>query len=226
VPTLSRRGDGPRQQGPRRVGPRRADQTRDIDAIARRLALNIYYLPAMRNGEGREDRGNAILSTVPLTDPVAIELPFERQRRVAAAVSAEVTTERAGIQRLRLVSTHFETSLALGRGGPSAARLRQAVALVDALAQTTTPADRATIVGGDLNTSWGSDEPAVRYLRKMFPDGRGPAAGATWRGPYGSGAQLDYVLIRDPRGPAEVQRGRQRYGSDHHPLITVVRVDP
>ena len=44
----------------------------------------------MRNGrppQTDEDRGNAILSTEPLADLTAIELPFEQQRRVAVAAT-------------------------------------------------------------------------------------------------------------------------------------------
>ena len=41
----------------------------------------------MRNGNTSEnpasDRGSAILSTLPLSEPIAVELPGERQRRVA-----------------------------------------------------------------------------------------------------------------------------------------------
>src|SRR5262245_54165314 len=56
----------------------------DIVAAARTLGLSLYYAPSMRNGRNDdEDRGNAILSSLPLSDLRAIELPFERQRRVA-----------------------------------------------------------------------------------------------------------------------------------------------
>ena len=50
----------------------------------------MLYAPSMRNGEsagGGEDRGNAIVSTLPLADPTVIELPLERQRRVVVAAS-------------------------------------------------------------------------------------------------------------------------------------------
>ena len=48
----------------------------------------------MRNGpELREDRGNAIISTEPLLDPFALELPLARQRRVA--LGAAVRSRRA-----------------------------------------------------------------------------------------------------------------------------------
>ncbi len=61
-----------------------------IDALAEDTGLALYYVPSMRNGspgadEWPEDRGNAILSTLPLSRLRAFELPFERERRVAVA---------------------------------------------------------------------------------------------------------------------------------------------
>src|SRR5688500_12539163 len=55
-------------------GPRR-----DIVEAATSLGLSFLYVPSMRNGapgtaDPSEDRGNAILSTLPLDDPSAIEL--------------------------------------------------------------------------------------------------------------------------------------------------------
>ena len=62
--------------------------------------------------EPAEDRGNAILSTLPLTEPVAVELPGERQRRVviiakAASISLAVVHLDAlgGTRRLRVFWT-------------------------------------------------------------------------------------------------------------------------
>src|SRR5918993_863141 len=64
----------------------RADGRRDeIEVTAAALGMSAYYVPSMRNGSpvvSDEDRGNAILSTLPLSDLAALELPFERQRRV------------------------------------------------------------------------------------------------------------------------------------------------
>ncbi|MGH9370097.1 MAG: hypothetical protein ACRD15_01045, partial [Vicinamibacterales bacterium] len=62
----------------------------EVEAVAASLGLHAYYVPSMRNGDpltSDEDRGNAILSTIPLDDLSAIELPFERQRRVAIAAT-------------------------------------------------------------------------------------------------------------------------------------------
>ena len=89
----------------------------------------------MRNGTTAvaEDRGTAILSTMPLADLQAIELPFERQRRVALAATVGGATPSGDVWHLRLAAVHMDTSLALTRGGPVVARRRQAEALVEAL---------------------------------------------------------------------------------------------
>ena len=62
----------------------------------------------MRNGpELREDRGNAIISTEPLLDPFALELPLARQRRVALGAAVQVQTSD-GPKRLELMDAHLE----------------------------------------------------------------------------------------------------------------------
>ena len=71
-----------RRHGGASIGPR----FKEIEAVAGGLGFGVYYVPSMRNGPpsaSDEDRGNAILSNLPLTELMAIELPFERQRRVA-----------------------------------------------------------------------------------------------------------------------------------------------
>lgn len=200
---------------PRLIG--RGD-ARSIDEVAGELGLSLVFAPSMRNGPGHEDRGSAILSTVPPADLQIVELPFERQRRVA--VSAAFAGETSGGEgwRVRLVSVHFDTGLALTRGGPAASRRRQAQALAGALRDATPP----LVIGGDLNTWWGEDEPAVRDLRRQFPDARRPPAWTTWSGPLGAGTQLDHLFARLPRGALEVRRLDDRMGSDHHPLLTLV----
>ena len=62
----------------------RDPESMDIDDHAASLGLSILYVPSMRNGPDlREDRGNAIISTEPLLDPFALELPLARQPRRA-----------------------------------------------------------------------------------------------------------------------------------------------
>ena len=116
----------------------------DIVEVARRCGLALLYVPSMRNGyqesDGdREDRGNAILSTLPLSDPIAIELPFEAQRRVAVGATAHLTVSResqSADDSLRVVSLHLDTSSSLLRtlGTGNSTRLRQGLGAVDALA--------------------------------------------------------------------------------------------
>lgn len=72
---------------PRRIAANPPGGARvDIVEAARRLALELFYVPSMANGwesAPAEERGNAILSSLPLADLAAI--PYEAQRRVAVA---------------------------------------------------------------------------------------------------------------------------------------------
>jgi endonuclease/exonuclease/phosphatase family metal-dependent hydrolase len=170
-----------------------------------------------------EDRGTAILSSLPLADLQVIELPFERQRRVALAASVAGRTSASAAWQLRLANVQIDTTLALTRGGPMAARRRQAEALLDALSRTgaVRPSPRM-VLGGDFNTWLGSKEPAVEVMRRAFPDT--PRAGdvATWRGPLGAHAALDHVFVRGPFRSVATRRLAGRFGSDHYPLLTLV----
>ena len=143
VPALAPNADVPKRLGDENGG--------DIHSAARTLGLNLAYAPAMRNGQGQEDRGNAILSTVPLDDVTVIELPLERQRRVAITAAARVTKRDGMPWTMRLVSVHLETRAGALRHGPASARRRQAEFLIDALGEPSGP----TIVSGDFYTSWG-----------------------------------------------------------------------
>jgi endonuclease/exonuclease/phosphatase family metal-dependent hydrolase len=209
VPPLPANADVPKRLG--------GDSGFEIASIARTLGLHVVYAPAMRNGSGFEDRGNAILSTLPLDDVTVIELPIERQRRIALAATAHAVTADGAPWTLRLVSVHLETRAGALRQGPASARKRQAEFLVQALGVSSAP----TIVAGDFNTSWGDDEPAVKTLRSAYPDAP-PVRGTTW-GMSVIGAKLDHVFARLPRAAVTVTRVRSRYGSDHSPLIAVVR---
>lgn len=140
----------------------------DIRQISQALGLNVVYLPSMRNGTDQEDRGNAILSTLPLEHVEAIELPIAHQRRVAIAATLSGMSTR-------VATVHFDTALGLGGGGPSTWRRRQARAVIRDLAGDT----GALIVGGDFNTWWGRDEPAVRELQRTWPDAIDRVAGST-----------------------------------------------
>ena len=189
----------------------------EIDAVAARFGMSIFYAPSMRNGaagsgSSASDRGNAILSTLPLLDPVAIELPGERQRRVAVTARVSVTIH-GEVVSLSMGSAHLDT-LAGPRSlwvfGAAGARSRQAASLARALS------DGPAILGADLNTWMGPHEPAVRRLRTAFASTPSEPPGKTFRG----GLTLDYLFFRLPSGVlAHVKRAASRYGSDHFPLI-------
>jgi endonuclease/exonuclease/phosphatase family metal-dependent hydrolase len=224
----------PAAAAPRAIVEHLPDGSRsDIAEIARRLSLHVLYVPAMRNGRNRaEDRGTAILSTLPLTEAEAIELPFEHQRRVAVAATVSGTASSGAGWTLRLVDVQEDTALALTRGGPLAARRRQAEALLEAIDGPVPPGrpapDRggaSMILGGDFNTWLGSREPAIRFLRRAFPGTPREAAGATWHGALGARAALDHVFVRGSVRVAATKRLASRFGSDHDPLLTIVEFE-
>ena len=193
----------------------------DAVAAARRLGLNAVYIPSMRNGAPgatNEDRGNAILSTLPLADVAAVELPLERQRRVAIEATVTLHDARGSTVPVRLVNTHFTNMVmhhlwVLSESG----RARQAHAL-----ETTIPRDGALIVGGDFNAWFGFLDSAYRELARGL---RPPNAG-DWRPTFGP-LRLDHLLFRLPSGwQSALRRADSRYGSDHYPLISVIDVVP
>lgn len=190
----------------RRIAPHDPDSRIDIVRLSRDLGLSLIYVPSMRNGDAgdpAEDRGSAIVSTLPLTRPVAIELPGERQRRV-------VITAQAGSFSVAVV--HLD---ALG----SAPRLRvfwtpwmrdvQARSLITALPSG------LLVVGADLNTWHGHGELAARALRDVFRDT------PLTIDRHGLGLRvLDYMFFRAAPGRrAHYRQIANRYGSDHRPLV-------
>jgi endonuclease/exonuclease/phosphatase family metal-dependent hydrolase len=182
----------------------------DVESVAGALGAALAYAPSMRNSPRLEDRGVAVLSSLPIEGVRVIELPLERQRR--AAVVARL---RGG---LAVASVHFDTAAGLMAGGPGATRHRQARAIVEALSEEPAP----LVIGGDLNTWWGDDEPAVKALRAVFPDAVTAPVRWTWAGPLGLTAKLDYVFARTNGNPVPVRRLPDRYGSDHYPLLAIV----
>jgi endonuclease/exonuclease/phosphatase family metal-dependent hydrolase len=220
---------------------------RDIRVAVARAGLHLFYAPAMRNNSADapaapEDRGPAILSTLPLADLRVIELPFERLRRVALAASVAGRTSAAVPWQLHLANVQIDTTLALTRGCPIAARRRQTEALLDALSradltrsaargeesgprtEVSVPRTDATpmILGGDFNTWLGNREPAVEVVSRAFPDTPRAEDVATWRGPLGAHAALDHVFVRGAFRFVSTRRLPRRFGSDHYPLLTLV----
>ena len=213
VPT---QGETPMAWASAQQPPRPSGSRDDIAASATRLGLDALYVPSMRNGAPRttrEDRGNAILSTAALADPEAIELPLERQRRVAIAATLRVRAQ-GGELPIRLVDTHF-TNMVMHHlwlfSEPG--RYRQAHALAGAL-----PATGAMIIGGDFNAWFGFRDAAYRELARLAR----PAPGEDRRPTFGP-MRLDHLLFRLPDGwHATVRRADDRYGSDHYPLVALV----
>ena len=165
-------------------------------------------------GLSDEDRGNAILSTMPLSDLTAIELPLERQRRVALQATVQLTTRNRAPVALRLISTHF-TNMVMKRLWvlSESGRLRQARALATVL-----PPDGPLVLGGDFNAWFGYRDAAYKALAQKVPAASSDDRRATF-GPM----RLDHVLTRLPSGwRATVRRAVSRYGSDHYPLVATL----
>lgn len=195
------------------------ERHREVDDLARRLGLSLYYVPSMRNGltaGEAEDRGNAVLASIPLTDLAAFELPFERQRRVAVAASVAGETLDGRPWSLRLVNVHLD-NLAGGPFGWISAeygRVRQARGLVEAL-----PSAGPLVLAGDFNTWFGFSDRVYRDTAKAFPQTRTGDSRRTFRGLL----RLDHVFYRLDEGwRAETRRAESAFGSDHYPLITTV----
>ncbi len=198
----------------------RADGQRDeVEAIAASLRMHAYYVPSMRNGSplvSDEDRGNAILSTLPLSDLTAFELPFERQRRVAVGATVSGVSRAGSPWQLRVVSAHLDNMAGPKRLwlGAEFARVRQTRGLIDQLRS-----ERPLVLGGDFNTWFGFGDEAFRETARAFPDTRVTDRRATFRGLL----RLDHLFFRLPDGwRAEFRRADGHYGSDHYPLIATI----
>ncbi len=191
----------------------------DIDDHAAALGLSILYVPSMRNGpELREDRGNAIISTEPLLDPFALELPLARQRRVALGAAVQVQTID-GPKRLEVFDAHLEPlsspkTLWIFKD-PRSAQVR---AILDVLGtpRYSGPAVAGVVLGGDFNTvRSGAGENAYHLARGWATS----LASEDARDTHMMG-RLDYLFFRLGDGwTASTHRLDERFGSDHHPVI-------
>jgi endonuclease/exonuclease/phosphatase family metal-dependent hydrolase len=206
---------------PHSIRPHAATHVTDIVESARSLGLALYYVPSMRNGsppDATDDRGNAILSTQPLSGFAAFELPFERQRRVAIAATVSGQTADGAPWTLRVTSVHLET-MASARHlwfTATAVRVRQARALLHAL-----HADGPLVLGGDFNTWFGFSDPAYHAIARELTD----AAAGDRRPTFGSLFRLDHLFCRLPAGwSARATRLDRRLGSDHYPLLATLRM--
>jgi len=200
---------------------RAREGTLDVAAMAARFGLHAAYVPSMRNGrlfapDAQQDRGNAILSTHPLSRARAIELPFFRQRRVAVAATVAVP----GFAPLDVMTMHLD---AKGK------RTEQAKALAPHLGALA--ARGPLVAGGDLNTwSGGRRETAFKVLDAVLPEdacGRGPTNTwplrlhlffGWWRG------RLDYMFSNlDASGiERRCETIDRQFDSDHNPVVMVI----
>lgn len=206
---------GPGQAGAARIADEPPVEPRmDISRFARGAGLHCFYVPSMRNGAGAEDRGNAVLSTEPLSSLEGVELPFERQRRVAALASVTVS----GL-RLRVCSVHLDNRAPWRRAWRTlgAARRRQMGGLLDTLGE-----HGAAVLGGDFNT-WvrGVGEGAYVLARSRFPEPVELDPRPTHHFEIGGFLRRsDHLLFRLPEGwRARVRRLDRTFGSDHYPLL-------
>ncbi|MCP4395967.1 MAG: hypothetical protein GY801_01470 [bacterium] len=200
----------------------------DILEIARRHELNLYYVPSMRNDDARgeqpaEDRGNAILSNLPLHSFHALELPFERQRRVVIGASVSGSSSTGTLWTLQLINVHLDNRSRWHRMFDSfgQARKRQVSAILEA-----TLANAPTAIGGDFNTWFkGHKEPAIELFQQYFDMKTAqPASGTLVPGMGLPEWTTDYLFFRLPQEwTAEYQRLEERYGSDHYPLLGQIR---
>jgi endonuclease/exonuclease/phosphatase family metal-dependent hydrolase len=198
----------------------------DIVETARALGLNLRYAPSMRNGPTSSDRGNAVLSTLPLEHAHAIELPLVLQRRVAVTAAVSL-----GATRLRLISGHLDP-----RGPPghrwlgASGRAQQARHLLEQVQEDT------VVLGADLNLGRGRYEPAWRLLEEAGFSFGVPPTVPGWRHTFHALPRLvlDYILVRNGCGVVAAarvhrldehpeDRGARVFGSDHHPLLA--RID-
>ena len=208
-------------------GSRTAEQDRTpILEWAQALGLHLLYVPSMRNGIGYptpEDRGNAILSTLPLERPRALELPAGLQRRVTVVADVQGRTSTGSPWTIAVASAHLDNaSLSSPLASLGSVRARQASGLVRML-----PGEGPLLVGGDFNTWLGQrEERAYRIMRDDFPWPREHQTSPTALR-LGSGRIIDWMFFRGPAGWSfDDARAPRTYGSDHYPVYGWVHIPP
>jgi endonuclease/exonuclease/phosphatase family metal-dependent hydrolase len=201
-----------------RFGVDPATSTDQAKALADELGLHACFGAALDLGSGYSF-GNAILSRFPLRDPETIALPGASEAEPRAAISALLATPFGSVP---FFSTHLSWKFDEG-----ALRLRQVLALVQAVDRRHVPAAYPPILVGDFNAEPASDE--MRFLRGLHVhEGQstyfidtfaevGAGEGATFcrRNAFSAAAgepdrRIDYVLVRgrDPRGWGRPISGR------------------
>lgn len=195
--------------------------TTQPDAVAQAvgMGLSAWYVPSMRNGRDmREDRGSAIVSTEPLRDPRAMELPLARQRRVVAGVTVTVRTER-GPAQLHVWSAHLEPvsspqTLWLFHN-PRQGQVRAILSVLGMPAVAGSAPSAGIVLGGDFNTIKNGDDESAYTLARQWSTS---LAGEDRRRTHMMG-RLDYLFFRLAEGwQAQVRRADDKFGSDHYPV--------
>jgi endonuclease/exonuclease/phosphatase family metal-dependent hydrolase len=180
----------------------------DVVSFARQRQLFAYFAPVRESDRGTS--GNAIVTTEQPLAARTIVLPRIRRMRKAVVATFEIEGES-----MFIVNAHLENRLSWLVGGLFAdkARGRQTRALLDVL-----PPGRG-VVGGDLNTILGPDEPTLRMLNERFRD-----TPMTPRVPtFHDRLVLDHLFFDLPEGwVATRQVIADRYNSDHHPVLGLV----
>ena len=196
----------------------------DIVRVAGDCGLALFYVPSMRNGrepgpEGREDRGSAILSTLPLSDLVAVELPLEAQRRVTPIASVTAPGE----QTLRVASVHLDVAgnllRVLGTGGSM--RVRQAAGLVEVLDTLDPTGSAPIVVAGDMNTI-SERETVILRMVEVFPQSPPPGLEDTRKG-----WPADHLFYRQGESGLELVKASYEvlpdaHGSDHQARAAIL----
>lgn len=204
------------------------EERTDVAAFCRDEGLSMLYVPSMRNGGddggAPEDRGCAILANVPLAAPWAVELPFERQRRVAVTADVVVGTGAAAL-KLTLCSIHLDNRARWRRAWRSLGlgRRRQMTGFLAVLRRR--PRGVAVVLGGDFNTWFlGRREGAYRAARRWFAQPASPDPAPTHRFEVGGWPRLsDHLLFRLPPGwRGSYRRLDRTFDSDHYPLLGTV----
>lgn len=188
--------------------------------------LSVLYAPSMRNGAQaglavREDRGSAIVTSLPFSDASAYELPVVRQRRVVPAGVVSGRTSAGESWHMHVASVHLENRPD-GARNPERARYEQFEWLLGAL-----PDSSLAVLGGDMNT-WmrGPDEVVIWRARDAYPDTPSIPSGPTYQQAGGVlRMYLDYLFFRIDDGRVSgYRRLPGTYGSDHFPLLAWVHL--
>ena len=206
----------------------------DVRDLADAFGFALFYAPSTPDEGAGTDRGNAILSNLPLSAFEAIELPLERQRRVAVAAFVRGRLRDGECWALRVASAQLEPSSSTDgwrahiRNLFSPRRERQAHALVEALGVAP-----ATVLGGDFQTVERHRDAAIGALHASFPSGTLAPSDQVTHVDRVDGItrrdQFDYLFFRLPNevvAPPYMRLTRTGddseasfFGSDHSPLI-------